>query len=171
MSEKRYPTRMHEVLGVAENEEFYSEDKMLLRVNHLGRIERKMDTHPCGWDLMCNTRRVEDCINNGIIRKRKLDGCQIHLLMLLSLDLGLRWLTIDSAGVIVAWEEKPVRIAHSWVRNVEDINRYVVSSNKCPDLATIVSWSDPEPLDIVQTLRDAGVVVSEMEKTTDEGVE
>jgi len=72
MSVKNYPTRMHEVLGVAENEEFYSEDKMLLRVNHLGRIERKMDTHPCGWDLMCNTRRVEDCINHGITRRPRL---------------------------------------------------------------------------------------------------
>ena len=215
MSEKKYPTRMHEVLGVAENEEFYSEDKMLLRVNHLGRIERKMDTHPCGWDLMCNTRRVEDCINHGITRRPRLteeaqekedhiirlermrsqkdqwaNGKHAHWLetpadhakdrdaldaaiealtgkprlseeqvvqLKALVTLGYRWLIKDSTDAVFAYTTRPAKQSKWWDCGGANVRIFI---DLPPGILTsLVSWSDPEPLDIVATLKAAGVEV------------
>ena len=214
MSDTRYPTRMHEVLGVAENEEFYSEDKMLLRVNHLGRIERKMDTHPCGWDLMCNTRRVEDCINHGITRRPRmteeaqekedhiirlermrsqkdqrangkhahwletpadhakdrdaLDAAiealtgkprltEEHLYALTAIKtlLGMNWLAKDEDSTVTLFRNRPEKSNTTW----EAKGRVMWADTITVDLSNLVSWSDPAPLDIVATLKVAGVEV------------
>lgn len=215
MSDKRYPTRMHEVLGVAENEEFYSEDKMLMRVNRLGRIERKMDTHPCGWDLMCNTRRVEDCINHGITRRPRLTeeaqekedhiirlkkmrsqkdqrakGKHVHWLetpadhakdrdaldaalealtgkprlteeqvaqLKALVTLGFKWLAKDENDEVAAFKRRPDKGREQWQDGGEYIVLYPFMPTNC--VMDLPDWSDPEPLDIVQTLRDAGVEV------------
>jgi hypothetical protein len=207
---------MHEVLGVVENEEFYSEDKVLLRVNRLGRIERKMDTHPCGWDLMCNTRRVEDCINHGITRRPRLteeaqekedhiirlermrsqkdqwaNGKHAHWLetpadhakdrdaldaaiealtgksrlteeqvrkLKALYDFGMRWLfygLVAGKGWMYATVEKPEysEIGQTFVWTGERMQI------KGSDICSLVETDVTAPLDIVQTLRDAGVEV------------
>ena len=159
MSEKRYPTRMHEVLGVEMNEEFYSEDKMLLRVNHHGRIERKTDTHPCGWDLMCNTRRVEDCINHGITRRPRLTEEQVAMLKA-AWALGARYIAREGNGGLRLSDNAPLVLMGGRLKITDDSLTMYIESYGNP-LVGLVKQSDPAPLDIVQTLRDAGVEVDD----------
>ena len=150
-TKRNYPTRMHEVLGVEAFEQFQIKGVS-------GHFFLTAAGQICSNEAGMDNNYLLDAINHGITRRPRLDGCQKHLLKLLA-KLDLKWLTIDSQNLIIAWEDKPKRITTAWFGKEGDydaVNRYAISASKCPTLAALVSWSDPEPLDIVQTLRDAG---------------
>ena len=77
-----------------------------------------------------------------------------------------RWLAKDADGGISLFRRKPVRDSDilAWIE--EDRDYWWFLPDDTP-LKNLVSWSDPEPLDIVQTLRDAG----ELEEDWREGNE
>lgn len=159
MTERNYLTRMHRVLGVEAGREF-SLDTLypayLCKMDEEGVVRDNL-----GREVKSSILAIMINHPERIIRRPRLDGCQKHLLKLLA-KLDLKWLTIDSQNLIIAWEDKPKRITTAWFGKEGDydtVNRYAISASKCPTLATLVSWSDPEPLDIVQTLRGAGISV------------
>ena len=146
MSEKNYPTRMHEILGVETGEIF----KIKNISAHFYLTEHGI--------LMCTESKdaahslVRDAINNGIIRKPRLTEAQIkYLRAALTLEFG--WVAKDADGSTFLYEGKPKKEQNYWTNDTQAIKVFV------EQVSDLVSWSDSEPLDIAATLKAAGVEV------------
>jgi len=73
--------------------------------------------------------------------------------------LGFKWLAKDRKGYVMFFHKKPHKNA-IWFSDTGDKQEdYGVVFPNDTHLSSLVTWSDPAPLDIVQTLRDAGVEV------------
>lgn len=148
---RKYPTRMHEALGVEPFDEFSIPargNKRVFCLNYGGRLlEKDEDGH---WRNRGSI--IEDGIIYGIIRKPALTEEQIDILMALW-TLGYRHVAKDSDGFIHAYFGCHRKDKWAWLSaTCFRVHR--------PAISNLVSWDDQEPLDIVQTLRDNGVEVA-----------
>jgi len=71
--------------------------------------------------------------------------------------LGYGWIVKDLEGLPYACASKPKKERDDWRDGGAFTNLYPFMPTNC--LMDLPDWSDPTPLDIVQTLRDAGVEV------------
>ena len=153
MSEKRYPTRMHEVLGVEPEERFthseYGDRKFWL--NGSGLMYCVNDD---GTSIPATQGALVFFINNPerITRRPRLTEEQVKRLRAL-IVLEAMYLAKNKDGSVGAFTSKPQRNALYWNTN-DSYVFYINIVGTC--LSELVSWEDPEPLDIVQVLRQNG---------------
>lgn len=154
---KNYPTRMHELLGVEVNERFriagYSRSEKFYL---LGNGTLTTDRAVCYQGVLVEIINHPECI----IRKPRLTEEQVKQLGALVV-FDRPWIAKDKDGSVFAFKNKPGRNENKamWI-----IDRLYGDAWLLPEdsaLADLVSWSDPEPLDIVATLKAAGVEVEE----------
>ena len=70
--------------------------------------------------------------------------------------LGGRWLAKDASGIVFCYQARPEKEDIEWT--VRDLNdEFMEITYFVPTVVCLVSWSDPEPLDIMATLKAAGV--------------
>mgnify|MGYP000998881969 CR=1 FL=1 len=150
MNNKQYPTRMHEVLGVEPFEKFQV----------VGGYEgRNYSLDKDGWmrwgdsNWESDVEDVYNAINNGIIRLPRLTDEQEEQLRAL-VTLGYRWLIKDSTDAVFAYAKMPAKQSEWW--NCGGANVRIFIDLPPGILTSLVSWSDPAPLDIVQVLRQNG---------------
>ena len=160
MSDKRYPTRMHEVLTKPGEPPLQTGERFRVKdlndeffVNIHGRM---MLVVPSGH-LPASGEIVAHAINHGITRHPRLTEEQVKRLRAL-IALEAMYLAKNKDGSVGAFTRKPQRNALYWNTN-DSYVFYLSIVGTC--LSELVSWEDPEPLDIVQTLRDAGVEVDD----------
>lgn len=148
MSDKRYPTRMHEVLGVETGE----------------RFRLKNNPHGNEWFVSENGMMIMDCedgvarsgvhnvfsaINHGIIRRPRYTPKQAEVLKALKvIGYADGFLTKDSDGTVFAHTTKPYKGCEEWLGSK--------TYSFIPGNIGLVSWDDDEPLSIAQALLDAG---------------
>ena len=153
MSDKRYPTRMHEVLGVATEERFtfseYGDRRFWLSGS--GLLYRVNDD---GTSIPATQGALVFFINNPerITRRPRLTEEQVRHLKGLYL-LGFRWIERDEHDALVAWENYDDKA---------DVfqNDFLPLSYRSYQVLIVVPTRNA-PLNIVQTLRDAGVEVDD----------
>ena len=161
MSDKRYPTRMHEVLGVATEERFMYSDygDREFWLSESGLLYGAYDDGKVMSAVTQGT--LVRFINNPerITRRPRLTEEQVDELKA-AVKLGLFWLAKDENGTVSYYRDEPYRKSggYQWFfgSSIQSLR-----PPQCSDVASLVSWSDPAPLDIVQTLRDAGVEIEE----------
>ena len=162
MSDKRYPTRMHEVLGVEPYERFSISSTTpwhgrWLFVDECGDLREEGVKPPFDRAAVFLVNHPE-CI----IRKPRLTGEQVRVLEALYEVFDFKWLAKQKDGQVMAYANRPNK-SDDWYGcwfsgegdNEEDYGWKVKASSP---VCGLISWSDPEPLDIVQTLtaeRDA----------------
>jgi hypothetical protein len=139
---------MHEILGVEPLELMCYEDdvgQIWFMVDQAGHV-----LNAGNGEL--NSRAVCKIVNRPerIIRKPRLTEAQIKILKA-ALTLGFGWLAKDADGSTFLYEGKPKKEQNYWTNDTQAIK---VSVEQVSDL---VSWDDPEPLDIAATLKAAGV--------------
>ena len=150
MSDKRYPTRMHEVLGVEIGERFEIP-------NYAGAAHVDIRGYICGVEHndVVSGSRVCEAINHGITRRPRLTEEQILALNAAVKWFGFKWLVKDKCESVCFWQNKPEKRENHWSAYGGGMYADIMTVK----VDNLVSWSDPEPLDIVQTLRGAGVEV------------
>lgn len=157
MSEQRnYPTRMHEVLGVEIGEKFEIP-------NYAGAAHVDMRGYICGVEHndVVSGERVCEAINHGITRRPRLTHEQVEQLKAL-VTLGYRWLVEERNGVTVAVNHEVRKGEVKWLLiKPRDLDDVVCDVHQSLSIKGLVSWSDPEPLDIVATLKANGVEIEE----------
>lgn len=156
MNNKKYPTRMHEVLGVETNERFriagYSRsEEFYLLGNGTLTTDR----------VVCYQGVLVEIINHPerIVRtppKPRLSEEQVKQLRAL-VTLGYRWLIKDSTDAVFAYAKMPAKQSEWW--NCGGANVRIFIDLPPGILTSLVYWSDPDPLDIVATLKANGVEV------------
>lgn len=146
---KRYPTRMHEVLGVEAFEQFQIKGVS-------GHFFLTAAGQICSNEAGMDNNYLVDAINHGIIRKPRLSEEQVKKLHA-ALLLGFKWLTVNSIDELWLFGTKPRKFNFGWGRSEGEVACLTLGNHL--GLSSLVSWSDPEPLDIVQTLKAAGVEV------------
>jgi len=157
---KRYPTRMHEICRMEPMIPFEfvcNGMKYTLVIEHEGHVWRL--NHAKGRRMLAASV-VCELVNHPerITRRPRLTEEQVAQLKALH-TLGYRWLTKDKWKGVSAFICKPFKGEHGgeWMRYdpmlVDD--GYIVF-NGYTQITDLVSWSDPEPLDIVQVLRQNG---------------
>ncbi len=154
MSDKRYPTRMHEVLGVEPGEPFKIIGSQCIDdfcISIEGRLQ-----HADNPGLACCRSDLEYAINNGITRRPRLTEEQEAQLKALD-TLGFKWLAKDENDEVAAFKGRPDKGRGQWQDGGEYIVLYPFMPTNC--LMDLPDWSDPAPLDIVQVLREKGVEV------------
>ena len=142
--------RMHEILGVEPGERFKIDGHQWeFALDSKGAVKygKNMETFAFS-DI------AAEIINHPerIIRKPRLTGEQAETLKALKV-LGYAYVTEDEFGPVCAHEYLPAKRNTAWRSNGS------VWKDSHKRLDDLVSWSDPEPLDIVQVLKDAGVEV------------
>jgi len=146
--------RMHEILGVEPGEVFEFEargERVKFRIDAAGNLFRETMDHR----RIPSPREVVEIINNTdrIIRKPRLTEKQKTELKHLA-ALGLKYLTTDWEGWISVRDIKPTNTT-GFV-----FTKHFITHRSCAgSLADLVSCDDPEPLDIIQTLKDNNVEV------------
>ena len=157
---KRYPTRMHEVLDIPESEVIYGFKDV--EGNHWFDFFLQTDGLPYEDNLrILSTSKLTSLINHPerILRKPRLSEEQVRQLKAL-VTLGYYWLVVQGDGgygYAYACEDEPAKDNGSWTWFGSCYR--LRKGWKQGELYALVSWSDPVPLDIVATLRDAGVEV------------
>lgn len=160
MTDKRYPTRMHEVLGVETGQVFYFEGANGLYQEYVldgkGHLFRNHKTQ-----RIESPRMMADIINHPerIVRKPRPSEEQVAQLRACIEWFDLKWLAKQEGGTVMAFESKPHKKAIWFVGEGYEAEDYgwVVKENS--PICSLVSWSDPEPLDIVATLKANDVEV------------
>jgi len=154
MSEKKYPTRMHEILGVEPNErckvqnwheknEAYVDEKGDVILVLSGEFPQQLDAHHVCL-LVNHPERI--------IRKARLTEAQIKYLKA-ALTLEFEWLAKDADGSTYFYERKETKFPKNWGCRAQSIKVFV------EEVRELVSWGDPDALDIAATLKAAGVEV------------
>jgi len=154
MSEKKYPTRMHEILGVEPNErckvqnwheknEAYVDEKGDVILVLSGEFPQQLDAHHVCL-LVNHPERI--------IRKPRLTEAQIKYLKA-ALTLEFEWLAKDADGCTYFYERKETKFPKNWGCRAQSIKVFV------EEVRELVSWGDPDALDIAATLKAAGVEV------------
>ena len=163
MDKKKYPTRMHEVLGVETGEVFtvmWNDTKKDFSLDGFG-VPEDIETEDIGGiRYPASGLEVVYMINHPerIIRKPRPTQEQVEQLQAL-VTLGYRWLIKDSTDAVFAYVTRPVKQSEWW--NCGGANVRIFIDLPPGILTSLVYWSDPEPLDIVATLKAAGVEVEE----------
>ena len=156
MSEKRYPTRMHEVLGVEPEERFmysdYGDREFCL--SESGLMYRICDD---GTSIPTTQGTLVLFINNHerITRRHRLTEEQVEALTALYRVFGCKWLVYDEKrNLSLASKRKPSRTESVGEWDFKGVTLDVW-------LSDVLTAFAPQgaPLDIVQTLKDAGVEV------------
>ena len=154
--------RMHEILGVEPGEVFvYNSiycNEVKYNLDAQGNMYRAVENHK----RVPSPREIVDIINHPerIIRKPRLTDGQIEALMILHTHFGAKWLATDGPEddrFVEAFfdKEKPGMNKGFWFGE----NWFHISF-QAPIRKEIEPLLNPnEPLDIVQTLKDAGVEV------------
>jgi hypothetical protein len=155
-TDKRFPMRMHEQLGVEPGEEFGLDGYLSRYYVDIDGYVRSYESKEIMWG-----EQICDMINypDRIIRRPRVTEEQLRELEALH-TLGYRWIAKDESGLVCAFVSKPVRKCQDWAQPVSDDgrNKYIWLLFRL-GINSLVSWSDPEPLDIVQTLKANGVEV------------
>ena len=141
--------RMHEILGVEPGEVFEFEargERVKFRIDAAGNLFRETMDHR----RIPSPREVVEIINNTdrIIRKPRLTEKQKTELKHLA-ALGLKYLTTNWEGWLYARDVKPTKTS-----GFVFTKQFVTHRSCAGSLADLVSCDDPEPLDIIQTLKD-----------------
>ncbi len=145
MSEKKYPTRMHEVLGVEPNEEFYiNGDFGIFFLTKEGYLTSDNAGRNSNW--------IVHAINRGITRRPRLTEEQILALNAAVKWFGFKWLVKDKCESVCFWQNKPEKRENHWSAYGGGMYADIMTVK----VDNLVSWSDPAPLDIVQVLRQNG---------------
>ena len=157
MSDKRYPTRMHEICRMEPMIPFEfvcNNIKYTLVIEHEGHVWRL--NHAKGKRMLAASV-VCELVNHPerIIRRPRLTEEQVKRLRAL-IALEAMYLAKNKDGSVGAFTSKPQRNALYWNTN-DSYVFYINIVGTC--LSELVSWEDPEPLDIVQVLRQNGVEV------------
>ncbi len=158
MSDKRDPTRLHEVLGVEPNELFVikgSEGQFYLNDSGDFRFVRDLDKKITD-DV--NPYSITEAVNYGITRRPRLTEEQMAQLKAL-VTLGYGWIVKDLEGLPYACASKPKKERDDWRGGGAFIDLYPFMPTNC--LMDLPDWSDPAPLDIVQVLRQNGCEVDD----------
>ena len=162
MNNKQYPTRMHEVLGVEPYERFSISSTTpwhgrWLFVDERGDLREEGVKPPFDRAAVFLVNHPE-CI----IRKPRLSEEQVKELKAL-LVFDKKWLVkeVELLGIVWAFSEKPTREEDGgwWSDEIE--NNFVMTLPLGAAVNSLVSSSDLAPLDIVATLRDAGVTLTD----------
>ena len=154
---KRYPTRMHEVLGVEPEERFtfseYGDRKFWLSGS--GLLYGAYDDGKGFVGGPTTQGTLVRFINHPerITRRPRLTEEQVAQLKAL-VTLGYGWIVKDLEGLPYACASKPKKERDDWRDGGAFTNLYPFMPTNC--LMDLPDWSDPEPLDIVQTLRQNG---------------
>lgn len=154
---KRYPTRMHEVLGVEPDKEYTFKNKVTQFNFYIDTKGHAFIADKSEGDYLC-AYYLTQLINHPerIIRKPRLSEEQVRQLQAL-VTLGYRWLIKDSTDAVFAYAKMPAKQSEWW--NCGGANVRIFIDLPPGILTSLVSWSDPAPLDIVQVLRENGVEV------------
>ena len=160
MSDKRYPTRIHEALGVETGEVFECEGRTWT-INESGVLSI-VNKRPGCYEVV-GPSAVCIMINHPerITRRPRLTEEQVAQLKALN-TLGFKWLAKQRKGCVMFFQKKPHKNAIWFSGTGDEQEDYGVVLPNDTHLSSLVSWSDPAPLDIVQTLRDAGVEVDDV---------
>ena len=152
--------RIHEILGIEPGETAVFQgsepmEKRNIRINEVGKVEFQA-LYTGEWYVI-NVSTLCYIIDHpeSIIRKPRLTEKQKTELKHLA-ALGLKYLTTDWKGWINARDVKPTNTT-GFVRHLHIFG--VTHKSHAGSLADLVSWDDPEPLDIIQTLKDNNVEV------------
>lgn len=149
--------RMHEILGVEPGEVFeHIQEGIFYFVDSAGSVKVCPDKDVHNWrHKHAEGHVISSMINlpEGIIRKSRLSAVQIEVLKALKV-LGCKWMAKDENGSCYGFTVKPMKSIGGWYGG-----NYVFADGVANSLSPLVSWSDPEPLNIVQTLKNAGVEV------------
>ena len=157
MSDKRYPTRLHEVLGV-EPEEWFTYSEYGDRRFWLSESGLLYGAYDDGKVMSAVTQgTLVLFINNPerIVRRPRLTEEQILALNAAVKWFGLKWLVKDKCESVCFWQNKPEKRENHWSAYGGGMYADIMTVK----VDNLVSWSDPEPLDIVQVLRENGVEV------------
>jgi hypothetical protein len=129
--------------------------KYTLIIEHEGHVWRL--NHAKGRRMLAASI-VCELVNHPerITRRPRLTEEQMAQLKAL-VTLGYGWIVKDLEGLPYACASKPKKERDDWRGGGAFIDLYPFMPTNC--LMDLPDWSDPEPLDIVQTLRDAGVEV------------
>lgn len=160
MSNKNYPTRMHEQLGVEPNEAnsiLYEGDicKFIIDEKAMVYGQREGELH-----VFSNPEFIVYLINHPdrIIRRPRVTEEQLYALEAVYRLFGMKWLTMGPTGYAYFSVDKPEKRSNGWIVN-RMLGEPMCTNTIRADLSSLVSWSDPEPLDIVQTLKANGVEI------------
>jgi hypothetical protein len=144
---------MNEILGVEPGEVFsYETEKYRYMVSKQGYL--LYDKPGFGWAEVMSIDRLTEIVNHPdrIIRKPRLTDGQIDLLKAAQKLIGARWMAKD------LWQDRTYVYTEKPEKDGNTYNNKLGMVARLPDdspLASLVSWDDPEPLNIEQTLRDA----------------
>ena len=169
MSDKRYPTRMHEVLGVEPEERFMYSDygDREFWLSESGLLYGAYDDGKVMSAVTQGTLVL--FINNPerITRRPRLTEEQVRVLEALYEVFDFKWLAKQKDGQVMAYANRPNK-SEDWYGcwfsgegdNEEDYGWKVKDGSPVWGL---ISWYDPAPLDIVQVLRQNGCDIGEVE--------
>ncbi len=155
MSDTRYPTRMHEILGVEPYEVFEIKGcGSKYRINELGYMDWINENGAWETAYRSTYYAVYEAINNGIIRKHSLTNEQKRYLKAL-LSLGFKWIEThnDQVNPTVWANYDPATQTYQ--------NDYQVLTYRIYRVLRDVLDASQSPLNIEQALKDAGVEVEE----------
>jgi len=158
-TDKRFPTRMHELCQVEPGEVATYQD-----VDPKNNFNFKVTMY--GEPVFENSSFLEPgkivkIINHPdrIIRQPKVTEEQVKELKAL-LVFGFYWLTKDSGQNSYAYVSKPIKQIYDWDQDYLDrAEQKYLRLPEWLNVIDLVSWDDPAPLDIVQTLRANGVEI------------
>lgn len=159
MSDKRYPTRMHELLTKPgelplQTGEIFTINEDDYGFYHMLDCEGQIifADQEDAKEYRITADMVTSAINHGITRRPRLTEDQVRHLKGLYL-LGFRWIERDEHDALVAWENYDDKA---------DVfqNDFLPLSYRSYQVLIVVPTRNA-PLNIVQTLRDAGVEVEE----------
>ena len=160
MSDNRYPTRMHEVLGVATEDWFtfseYGDRKFWL--SESGLLYRICDD---GTSIPETQGTLVLFINNPerITRRPRLTEEQVAMLKA-AWALGARYIAREGNSGLRLSDNAPIVLMGGRLKIADDNLTMYIESYSNP-LVELVKQSDPEPLDIVQVLRENGCEVDD----------
>ena len=158
MTERNYPTRLHEVLGVATEEWFtyseYGDRKFWL--SESGLMYRICDD---GTSIQTEQGTLVLFINNPerITRRPRLTEEQVAMLKA-AWALGARYIAREGNSGLRLSDNAPIVLMGGRLKITDDNLTMYIESYSNP-LVELVKQSDPAPLDIVQMLRQNGVEV------------
>ena len=110
--------------------------------------------YPCGLITVSIIKSAPKSITK-ISQIVQLDKEQEKILMAFQ-TLGYHWMVKHDSGLIVAYENKPVKIGIYWAANVGKM-QYGFVDSVLGKIDCLLSSSSTEPFDIVKTLDDQGM--------------
>jgi len=157
MTERNYPTRMHEVLGVEPHEPFEvkgHDGNFILDSSGAVRFGKH-------FEHSAYSEFVAEIINypERITRRPRLTEEQVAMLKA-AWALGARYIAREGNSGLRLSDNAPIVLMGGRLKIADDNLTMYIESYSNP-LVELVKQSDPEPLDIVQVLRENGCEVDD----------